>query len=374
MREIFSPQMSIGQIAIPAIEIDVSSRDDIPLILSGLQQIYIDRELREAVFRILKEVVPRKEEDGGTSTPVSMEKGRPGMNQWAIRVLGVLRLGLNADYDRILELANEHKTLREMLGHSGFESDYRYRLQTLKDNLKRFTPELLTRINHEVIAAGHRLLDQAVDAPLGARCDSFVLKTDVHFPTDLNLLYDAIRVAIRECVHWSEAYPLPGWRQHAYHLRRFKKRYRKLQKMKHSTSRDAAKKAARQREIEQACRDTLDLARGYLDRALESLASLQQIHRVPRGLLVELETFCGHAERQIEQIRRRVLQGEKIAHEEKVFSLFEPHTEWISKGKAGVPVELGVRAGILEDPYGFILHSQVMQKTTDDKVAPPMSG
>ena len=372
MREIFFPQMSLGQIAIPAIKIEGHSRDDIPVILLGLQQIYIDRELREAVFRILKEMIPRKEEDGGTSTPVSMEKGRPGMNQWAILVLGVLRLGLNADYDRILELANQHKTLREMLGHSGLASDYRYRLQTLKDNLKLFTPELLTRINHEVIAAGHRLLDQAVDAPLGARCDSFVLKTDVHFPTDLNLLYDAIRVAIRECVHWSEAYPLPGWRQHAYHLRKFKKQYRKLQKMKHSTSRDAAKKAARQGEIEQACRDYLDLAQGYLDRALESWASLQQIHRVPRGLLVELQMFCGHAERQIKQIRRRVLQDEKIAHEEKVFSLFEPHTEWISKGKAGVPVELGMRVCILEDRHGFILHSQVMQKTTDDKVAVAM--
>jgi hypothetical protein len=52
--------------------------------------------------------------------------------------------------------------------------------------------------------------------------------------------------------------------------------------------------------------------------------------------------------------------------------LFQPHTEWISKGKAGVPVELGLRVCIMEDSHGFILHSQVMQKTTDDKVAVPM--
>jgi hypothetical protein len=51
--------------------------------------------------------------------------------------------------------------------------------------------------------------------------------------------------------------------------------------------------------------------------------------------------------------------------------LFQPHTEWISKGKAGVPVELGLRVCIMEDSHGFILHSQVC-KTTDDKVAVPM--
>lgn len=79
-----------------------------------------------------------------------------------------------------------------------------------------------------------------------------------------------------------------------------------------------------------------------------------------------------HANRQIDQIRRRVLQGERIPHNEKVFSLFEPHTEWISKGKAGVPVELGLRVCVMEDSDRFILHHQVMQMCTDDQVAVPM--
>jgi hypothetical protein len=89
-------------------------------------------------------------------------------------------------------------------------------------------------------------------------------------------------------------------------------------------------------------------------------------------LLTDLHTFSLHADRQIDQIRRRAIHDEKIPHDEKVFSLFQPHTEWISKGKAGVPVELGLRVCIMEDSHGFILHSQVMQKTTDDKVAVPM--
>lgn len=69
----------------------------------------------------------------------------------------------------------------------------------------------------------------------------------------------------------------------------------------------------------------------------------------PEILLAELKEFCAHAERQIDQITRRVIKGEKIPHEAKLFSWFEPHTEWINKGKAGVPVELGVRVCILEE-------------------------
>ncbi len=78
-----------------------------------------------------------------------------------------------------------------------------------------------------------------------------------------------------------------------------------------------------------------------------------------------------HAERQIDQIRRRVIGGETIPHDEKVFSIFEEHTEWIKKGKAGVPQELGLQVCVMEDQYGFILHHMVMQKTTDEKVAVP---
>lgn len=92
--------------------------------------------------------------------------------------------------------------------------------------------------------------------------------------------------------------------------------------------------------------------------------------RVPfESLLSELDLFIGHAERQIDQIDRRVLQGESIPHDEKVFSLFQPHTEWIVKGKAGVPVELGLPTCIVEDQFGFILHHQVMEKTTDKTIA-----
>jgi hypothetical protein len=111
------------------------------------------------------------------------------------------------------------------------------------------------------------------------------------------------------------------------------------------------------------------MAQTYLDRVTDSYVLLKNTYQLPETFLLELKTFSQHAVRQIDQIKRRVINGETIPHDEKVFSLFQLHTEWISKGKAGVPVELGLRVCVVEDAHGFILHHRVMQHETDDKVA-----
>jgi IS5 family transposase len=102
-------------------------------------------------------VLPERQIAGKT-VKADPNNGRPGMTQWQILVLGVLRLGLNADYDRIQELANEHKTLRQMLGHSDWADEKYYNLQTLKDNLRLFTLEILDRLNRVIVGAGHKAL------------------------------------------------------------------------------------------------------------------------------------------------------------------------------------------------------------------------
>jgi len=369
MRNIISSQLEIGQVDIANIVIDVTSRDDIPLILLGLQHIYTTGPLKEAVFKILQEVIPHKiKTDSDKTVAVAPNRGRPGMEQWSILVLGTLRLALGADFDRIQELANEHRTLRMMLGHGIFD-DKNYRLQTLRDNLKLFTPDIMDRINTEVIRSGYQLLNLEATASIQGRCDSFVLKTDVHFPTDINLLYDVMSVLFRQCIHWRQDYSLPDWRQHKYNLTEFKRQYRRIQKLRHSTSKDEKKKLAQADLICKAHQIYIDLAQKYLNRVTQSYELLIGKYKLPKVLLLDMQTFLQHGDRQVDQIRRRVIEGETIPHDEKVFSLFQPHTEWISKGKAGVPVELGIRVCIMEDYHGFILHHKVMQKETDDKIA-----
>ena len=195
MREIIPPQVQLGEQDIGTIEIDCRSRDDIPRLLRGLQYIYVTPAVRERVFAILAEVVPLRSDGTGA---VSTETGRPGMTQWQMLVLGTLRLGLNADYDRIEELANQHRTVRQMLGHSDWAEEKRWSVQTLKDNLRLFTPEVLDRINHVVVDAGHALVKKSPEDALAVRVDSFVVETDVHFPTDINLLCDAARLRDRD--------------------------------------------------------------------------------------------------------------------------------------------------------------------------------
>jgi hypothetical protein len=285
--------------------------------------------------------------------------------------LGVLRLSLNADYDRIHELANQHRTVRQMLGHGLMDDQKEYQLQRLKDNLRLFTPELLDRINQEVVRAGHLLLKKKAQ-DLSGRCDSFVVKTDVHFPTDINLLFDAMRKTIEECAQLCEENNLAGWRQSSHNIKTFKKQYRLIQKLKHSTSKDEEKRQAHAEKIKQAHQNYLEQAEAFLKRVRATRLLLSQQPLVLLVLFTALDNYIAHAERQIEQIRSRVIKGETIAHEEKVFSIFQPHTEWISKGKAGVPVELGLRVCVLEDRNRFILHHRVMQKETDDKIAVSM--
>ena len=365
MRQVIAPQLKLGEQDIAAIEFNPKSRDDIPQLLRGLQYLYITTTVREQVFAILAEAMP-----DGAHGKADAHTGRPGMDQWTILVLGTLRLALNIDYDRVHELANEHKTLRQMLGHAGWAEDERdrYQLQTLKDNLRLFTPELLDRINQVVVAAGHTLVKKSPDAPLAVRADSFVVKTDVHYPTDINLLWDAMRKVIEIIAGLCAEMGLTEWRQSAYQLRQLKKLFRRVQRLKHSTAKDPEKRAAKQEAMRQAHRDYLEAAEALLARVRATLWTLQ-VGQVPAALLEPVELYLGHADRQIDQIRRRVLLGQIIPHAEKVFSLFQRHTEWISKGKAGVPVELGLRVAVVEDQYRFILHHQVMQKTTDDQVA-----
>ena len=369
MRKVIEPQLALGQIDIAAIVFNPKSRDDIPQILRGLQHLYLDPDVRQRVFAVLEEVLPERAEGKGKVSP---DTGRPGMTQWRILVLGVLRLGLNADYDRIHELANEHKTLRQMLGVGDWQAHVQFELQTLKDNLRLFTPELLDRINQEVVRAGHHALKKSPEDGLNARADSFVVQTTVEYPTDTGLLYEAVRKALGLAAALADRHGLPGWRQAAHHLRTLNKARRRLHKLKHSTAQDDTKRQARQADLQQAHQDYLARAETLVGRLRDTRGQLALRPAIPVGL-AELDGYLAHAERQIDQVRRRVLHGETIPHAEKVFSIFEPHTEWISKGKAGVPVELGLRVCVVEDQHRFILHHQVMEKTTDDQVAVPVT-
>ncbi len=130
MRTVQEIQLTLGQTAIEDIDLDVRSRDDIPAILLGIQFIYRTEKLRDRVFGLLESrILGLGESSGngengengsdpsaGESGKINPAVGRPGMQLWNILVLGLLKQGLNCDYDRVTELANKHADVRRFLG------------------------------------------------------------------------------------------------------------------------------------------------------------------------------------------------------------------------------------------------------------------
>ena len=310
-------QLKIGQTDIPNIEIDLKCRDEIPQVLFGLQQIYSNPATRNKMFNILEGITP---------VDVAADRGRPGMDLWKILVLGALRVNCNWDYDKLHNIANEHKTIREFLSHTIYDFHQTYGLQTLKDNISLLTPKLLDKINQLIVHIGHSLFNKRQPDVLKGRCDSFVVETDVHYPTDINLLLDAVRKSIFLVAYLCEDYGITEWRQYKHIFRKIKKQFNWVRKIKRSSSNKEELKAKRKQLIKDAHIQYTDMVEMYINRSKETIAILHQMGICPFWRFETIKYYVAHAERQIDQIRRRVLNDEKIPHGEKVFSIFEEHT------------------------------------------------
>jgi len=259
-----------------------------------------------------------------------------------------------------------------MLGYSPFGKQFRFALQTVKDNIGLFTTEIYDKINQIVAAHGHTVIGNA--DVLNGGCDSFVVETDVHFPTDINLLLDALRKIIFLIMALCKENGITVWRKGMFNFRKIKRLFTKIRRMKHSSSKNPEKKEERNQLIKKAHELYLDLAQAIVDKAVESLILLSStdIDAITQLKTDEIRRYIAHAQRQIDQIRRRVIDGETIPHHEKVFSIFEEHTKWICKGKAGVPHESGLNVCIVKDQFGFILHHLVMENESDVQIAVPI--
>jgi len=197
-----------------------------------------------------------------------------------------------------------------------------------------------------------------------------VLETNVHFPTDSSLLYDAIRKTIKLTTKLCKRHQITGWRQINYNIKKIKSICRFINIIKKSNPRKLEAILDKEQKLKKAYNKLIKRSEAFIEKSKTSIEMLKNKFLVDD--FEEIEHFIFYAKMLISQIKRRVFQGEKIPHNEKIFSVFQPHTEWICKGKAKAPFELGKRVSIAEDQYGFILNAIVMDKQTDDKVAVPI--
>ena len=141
---------------------------------------------------------------------VNKKVGRPGMAMWSILVLAVVKQGLGYDFDRLHDTVNQHMTLRQFPGHTDSDKK-RYHYQTLVDNMSLLTPERLGKVDQLIVESGHTVVGKKPGEPLLGRCDSFVVETNVHYPTDVNLLLDAILCMLRHAGPLGSKHKVPDW-------------------------------------------------------------------------------------------------------------------------------------------------------------------
>jgi hypothetical protein len=357
MRKRFELQYSLGTTPIEKIKIP-KTRDELPPVLRALQYIYQTPEINTKIFEILESKIKLS------------QSGRPGMTLWEILVLGIVRLTLDANYDRLEHIANFDSLVRGILGvetNHGFTERKIYALQTIKDNVSLLDEATIDEISTIVVKSGHQLKKK--EEKLEVKVDSYVLENNVHFPTDLNLLKDAINKSIRYSVKLSRKGNIEGWRKHEMWINLVKSGYRTVTKVIYGGGKN---KDARQKR---AVLDYIAVCEKVLQKIekskpqFEYLAKTDVIANLINNNLLEFEK---KAWKQIDLVTRRLILNEKIPHEEKVFSLFEGYTEWINKGKAGNKIELGLKIAISTDQYGFILSKRVMEKEQDVEAAVPI--
>jgi IS5 family transposase len=357
MRVAFKVQYELGATPIEKIEFPLNSRDELPPVLRALQYIYVTPELNKKVFNLLENKIM----SGIKAT------GRLGMSLWEILVFASIRLALDADYDRLQHIANYDSLVRSLVGISNFgEKLKKYPLGTLKDNVSLLDKKTIEKIDKLVSKSAHRLLNVT---KLNVKIDSYVLETNVHFPTDFNLLWDASRKSIELVGQIYQSLQLAGWRKYKDWRNKIKRAYHKAAK----SCRGAGKHTDTGLNATIAY---LSLAEQLSHKLNDSIELLQTMIILPDFNFMNLNNliyFKNHIDKHIDLVRRRIIFQETIPHDEKIFSLFEPYTEWIKKGKIRHPVELGLNIAIASDQFGFILGCRVMQQKQDVDIAVPFA-
>jgi hypothetical protein len=149
MRKKFQQELTIDLLPIKDVEIPNITRDELPPVLKVLQTIFVHQELNDKVFELLEKEI--------NITKI----GLPGMDLWQMLVLAVIRNCLNTNYDRLHDLANNHRLIRSMMGieaKPGFIYEKSFALRTIKDNASKISEETIIAINDLVVKYGHELI------------------------------------------------------------------------------------------------------------------------------------------------------------------------------------------------------------------------
>jgi hypothetical protein len=216
-----------------------------------------------------------------------------------------------------------------------------------------------------IVAEGHRLEPAAAETIRG---DSFVAETNIHYPTESSLILDGLKKILMLAPELAGLLGVLGWRQNKSLFKKAKKVAREIGRIK---------KGGNYRvRLKEAYGKLLQITDLVLPRTQELLDyALQNMPTDPEGLptneaafLLDQLVYWHAATTHVSgTARRRALEDEKVPNSDKLFSLFEPDTELIKRGKANQPIQYGHKVFVIEDAVGFICHYKIVPLGTDDR-------
>lgn len=199
------------------------------------------------------------------------------------------------------------------------------------------------------------------------RVDMTAYETNIRWPTDSGLLWDTYRVLARLIDSARDIDPDVAFGKR---LQR-----KKVKRLHSKIARRSGKKGIVSKSAKVAYKQLL----GHVDGILDWVGSVCEYLRlwckaeVPefldgaiRNLIRQIEYYRLLGARVVDQARRRVLRGEKVPNDEKIFSIFEPHTELLMRGKAGKPIEFGHMVALQQVEGCFITDYDVFEKRPVD--------
>ena len=354
MRNRFEPQLKIGCLPIEETEISLKLKDALTELFAALLMIYKTPEYKNQIFNILERHILKDKK----------ATGRKGMSLWEIFVLSQVRLCENIGYAKLHAHANTHLTLRSLLGVGAKDGGFtriEFEYQNIYDNVTLLNDSVVKELNAVILSFGHKEVFKKKEAEaLHLKSDSFVVETNVHFPTDYNLLWDSVRKSMDTLSKFSKKYDnIKGWRKLSSWTRELKGLMRELGKASASGGK------GKDIRVKNAAKKYLTKAKSLLSKLRKTISYLLLNDNKDLSLHIGLEYFMEMMVKHIDLVERRIIKGESILHSEKMFSIFETYTEWIKKGKQRPNVELGKKVSITTDQYNLIIDHQVMENEQD---------
>ena len=216
------------------------------------------------------------------------------------------------------------------------------------------------KVNEALTA--HALSEERID-PATLRVDTTVVESNIHWPTDSSLLWDSWRTLYRLLRHASERQP--GLLESRFHFRKCKKLH--LFVTRYASS--PAKK--RQRQVRRKKKKLLEQVERIV-RAAESFAAAarEMADIYICGIGLEIESYLPNIRKVLEVAQRAWVDGEVVPARDRIFSIFEGHTELIKRGRRHKPVEFGHMVLLGQTREKFITQYDVMRKKIPDSRLP----